>query len=418
MRNLFPVVFDNIYEAQRHIRQFELHYIAAQSATRQSPFPGGFPDFFVMAGANCPDSHFIMTRLQFRDEDVRFFKILSKETSYPYLTDFRRFSLKPNLYNKRFLYRGQREDYGSIKPSLFRDENKRYFLDDLIKVQELQALIAQHPLVQLLGINGFEIGHWDVKLQCNLYGLAQHYYNKSTMVDFSSSLDVASFFAVTKNVNDRYYPADLDSGDVGVIYMLEIDSSLAYNRVHGLDVTSIGKQFGFMRPERQLGFLVEGLTNHDLSKSNRLTPVYFRHNRAIAEEIYARWDEGRSIAPEDSLERYWLSYRDNQQPFEISNKAIELNLAFNPKETWDSITQKILDIKTEDGKPMFKLSGKEWPELPQSMLDDYYQDILNGWWQDLFCANIQFPEFYIGRKKREAFLNLPNDERYRKAFRN
>ena len=53
--------------------------------------------------------------------------------------------------------------------------------------------MAMHPIVQLLGIKGFELCGHPMKLQANLYGLAQHYYNKTTEVDFSSSLDVAAF---------------------------------------------------------------------------------------------------------------------------------------------------------------------------------------------------------------------------------
>lgn len=91
------------------------------------------------------------------------------------------------------MFRGQKEDYKSIKANLFRDKNKRYFLDDMIKINELTAFMAMHPIVQLLGIKGFELCGHPMKLQANLYGLAQHYYNKTTEVDFSSSLDVAAF---------------------------------------------------------------------------------------------------------------------------------------------------------------------------------------------------------------------------------
>ena len=49
----------------------------------------------------------------------------------------RRFSIKPNLYGHKFLFRGQSKYYDKCYPNLFRDEKKTNFLDDLIWSQEL-----------------------------------------------------------------------------------------------------------------------------------------------------------------------------------------------------------------------------------------------------------------------------------------
>lgn len=409
----FPV-FDNIFEAMSFISYLEKN--ALKTSYIMPLFMDGI-DPFVAGGIGLDKDSFIVTRLMCNPDDVDYFRMLSVDDNMPYLTDFKRFSLKPNLAHSNFLFRGQKEDYKSIKANLFRDKNKRYFLDDMIKINELTAFMAMHPIVQLLGIKGFELCGHPMKLQANLYGLAQHYYNKTTEVDFSSSLDVAAFFAVTEydKATDRYLPIENDSESTGVLYVLPISKSLTQNIIYGYKITSIGKQFCFERPARQLGFLVDCSGNKDLIDHPLLLRVEFRHNKEITHKIYNAWNCGEAISPSDPLEYYWMKYRETtNMPFCISNKAIELNLYRNPKETMDSLINKILTYKDENGNLVFKITGKVWPEFPREILERYWADIKNGWWEDVFCDNVYFP--MSGSKMISAFRELPKDSRYRSAF--
>lgn len=104
----------------------------------------------------------------------------------------------------------------------------------------------------------------------------------------------------------------------------------------------------------------------------------------------------------------------NLPPFHVSNKAIELNLYHNHGETEESITDKLLSYRNGQGAPAFKLTGKEWPEFPRELLEGYWSDIKNGWWQDVFCDDIYFP--LSGNKTKEALKAIPNDPRYRSSF--
>lgn len=61
-----------------------------------------------------------------------------------------RYSLKPNLRKRKFLFRGETEFHNPCKPNLFRDTKKSYFLDSMIYGDEMFCLILSHPLVQLL----------------------------------------------------------------------------------------------------------------------------------------------------------------------------------------------------------------------------------------------------------------------------
>ena len=91
-----------------------------------------------------------------------------------------RFSIKPSLRNNKFLYRGQAEFYSPCKPSLFRDRNKQYFVDDLIQLDEMEVLLQDHPLVKLFE-QGFMLMHEYIQFKINYSGLSQHYYNKTHM---------------------------------------------------------------------------------------------------------------------------------------------------------------------------------------------------------------------------------------------
>lgn len=60
-----------------------------------------------------------------------------------------KFSIKPNLYGRKFLFRGQSKYYDVCTPGLFRNPKQSYFLKELIQYDELRAVLATHPLVQL-----------------------------------------------------------------------------------------------------------------------------------------------------------------------------------------------------------------------------------------------------------------------------
>ena len=54
------------------------------------------------------------------------------------------------------------------------------------------------------------------------------------------------------------------------------------------------------------------------------------------------------------------------------------------------------------------------PSFTPAELDEYYQDIKNGFWEE-FCNKIYFAG-KNGEKLKTAFLNIPNREEYKWAF--
>lgn len=44
-----------------------------------------------------------------------------------------RFNFKPNLRHRKFLFRGQNSLFNPCVPNLYRDKDKNYFIDDMIR---------------------------------------------------------------------------------------------------------------------------------------------------------------------------------------------------------------------------------------------------------------------------------------------
>ena len=317
------------------------------------------------------------------------------------------FTLKPNLYQRKFLYRGQSRDYPKpCTPNLFRDETKTYFLDDLIWTQEMELLIKSHPLVRLLD-GGIELLHDKFRFLMNLGGLAQHYYHKTTFLDFTSDIEAAKFFASTDYLSDedRYVPVR-DTSHLGMVYFYELQMPGAFSRLtDGCHLSVIGKQV-FMRSGAQHGFLLDMPRGKDLKVHPLVRKIYFRHDPAAAQRIFDAADRGSKCFPDDALQTAWKNmYADRLKRGIVSADAVRLNVSRNKGETYDSIVAKLGDKVTVDNQT---------PAFPQELIDAYYQDIRNGWWQDFVC-DIHFIGS-DGPMYKKLLEEIPSQAEYRWAF--
>ena len=112
-----------------------------------------------------------------------------------------------------FLYRGQNEEVVPCIPTLYRGNpsDAQVFLQRMRLVQ-FQRLLKSHPVVTRF----FKRHHFLV----NEEGLAQHYGLKTEVLDLTSNLDVALFFATCKydKKTDTYdYYHDKGEGRIGLI---------------------------------------------------------------------------------------------------------------------------------------------------------------------------------------------------------
>lgn len=318
------------------------------------------------------------------------------------------FTLKPNLYGKKFLYRGQNRDYPQpCTPNLFRDETKSYFLDDIIWAQEMELLLKTHPLVKLLE-EGVEIMHDHFSILMNLGGLGQHYYHKTRFLDLTSDVDAAKFFAVTtyNSKTDEYKPVH-DTDKLGIIYCYELQMPSAFVPQHGYELSVIGKQV-FMRSGAQHGFLLGMDKGVDLKTMPQVKKFYFRHIPTVSDEIFKQSDNGKKYFTMDILEEAWKNeYKQKLENGIVSADTVRLNVSRNRGETFDSICKKLKDRN-------IMVDDSYHPSFAPELLDKYYQSIKEGWWEE-FCNDIYFHGGDAALYK-DCLMRIPKVCKYKWAF--
>lgn len=293
------------------------------------------------------------------------------------------FSLKPNLARRRFLFRGQSQEYlirgtdiPTCKPGKYREEGNNDSVAARIKAYEMMSLIVQHPLVKKLGIEGIKVFNEILFFQLNLQGLAQHYYNSTDLLDLTSDIDVAKFFATTeyRKNDDEYRPCGSD-GDLGVLFIYDMRLPDDFVNSELPQLSTIGKQYVFHRSGLQSGFLLKmppDLNLHDLPNVYR---IYFRQNKKVSQEIFERANEGKVYFPDDVLSNYWKKIKDlPNSELNVSLKARELYLILHS----DEVTS-LGEVDKTLLKEGFKLGENLWPEISKQFFLDFHADIKNVW---------------------------------------
>ena len=319
-----------------------------------------------------------------------------------------RYSLKPNLRNRKFLFRGESMFHNPCKPNLFRKPNQKRFTAELARGQEMMLLMLSHPLVQLLDI-GVELDGNVYRFEMNLFGLTQHYYNKTTLIDLTSDPMVAAFFATTKHDDktDTYSPIVDENHEPGVLYYYNLDINKDFGKPAGTQqspLSTIGLQV-FPRSGRQKGFLYDMRPAENFNQVAQLNAVKFRHDSSIARRICAQFHDGKELFPDDILMEHWRNVGWESKV--LSNRTVRLNHLFNPEMTLAEVDAEIrsLGFDIHDYIPSF--TNEE--------LEEYYDAVKNkNFWND-FCNQIHIPGDKQGNMMKEL-LDLPSNPKYRWAF--
>lgn len=391
-------IFEDIDQALEYVLETERRALAADEnrqkpiEMRREPFlfvppiPIDSMDYPLSAWFNDADEDkFVMTRLMSG-----------------------RYSLKPNLKNRKFLFRGESEFHYPCKPNLCRNPKQKRFTAEMVRGQEMQLLMMSHPLVQLLD-TGVELCGEVYRFEMNLFGLTQHYYNKTSFLDLTSDPHVAAFFATTDyDYNtDTYSPIVDESHKPGVLYYYSLDINEDFGKPAGTmksPLSTIGLQV-FPRSGRQKGFLYFMRPDENFNDVARLNAVRFKHNAAIAKRICDSFDNGERLFPDDILMQHWKgTYKDSNV---ISRRTVLMNMINNPMMTFDEVETEIrsLNFEIQDYRPVFT----------DEEMDVYYEAVQHGdMWAD-FCRQIYIPGDKQGNMMSEL-MNLPNNPKYRWAF--
>lgn len=153
-----------------------------------------------------------------------------------------------------FLYRGQNQEYIPCVPSIYRNNPSEVdIFINRMRLVVFESLIESHPVVA----HFFRKHDFVVDIE----GLAQHYGLNTSVLDLSSNLDIALFFAVCKydNKSDSYDFYDDDESHEGVLYVFDplFDNEPCFQfpleKFLSRNIRPIGLQ-PFLRPAEQEGY--------------------------------------------------------------------------------------------------------------------------------------------------------------------
>ena len=315
-----------------------------------------------------------------------------------------KFAFKPNLKNRAFLFRGQSGFYDPSTPSLLRKKKGRFVVENTF-YEEFVLALKDHPLIRLFW-DGIELCGHRYFFEVTYYGLAQHYGFKTRVMDLTSDLDVAKFFAVTdyNEKTDTYSPV-IDESRYGVFYYWDnVRHPLAFQPIFGGNLSSIGLQV-FPRSGRQKVFLFSMYREQNFNDIPFVRYKLFRHDAAISKQIYKMARRGKLYFPEDELSSLAQRIRCSKI---LSGKAFSKNLESNPK---DDKNANYNDCKASGIDIDFFKEHITFNDIEKDM---FRKKIKKGFWME-FCNQIVFPNDKEGVIMNE-FINLPNNPAYKKYF--
>ena len=250
----------------------------------------------------------------------------------------------------RYFYRGEHAYFRSSKASIYRQSN-------VDKPESVQALIDRLRLYQCWEtLDRLDaVHHWGFS-KPNYMALAQHYGFKTMMIDITSDLKTALFFACCKFGKDRkWHPLTNEDfahrnsrpgiskrdGDsrYGVLFRspteitdlrwcIEPDGSA--NEI----IIPVGYQ-PMMRCSQQHGYMMLTHSDYDLYRDKRFDKFKFRLTEDICNWIYKEMDQGNAVYPNDDI-----------PDISPEIEALNNNTTFS-QEVFTNATE-ILNLKPED----------------------------------------------------------------------
>ncbi len=211
--------------------------------------------------------------------------------------DEKYFKLFPGPEFSSELYRGQTTFYEQCTPSLYRNKNQIERFIAKLRTATFNFLLKNHPAV--MDIKQLRIGNRKLKL--DFEGMAQHYGLSTGLLDFTSDLDIAIFFATNDFIEDKnIFNPVLDKKRVGIIYKYNsIFDSIDENINPNYD--TIGLQ-PLPRPGIQNAYSYRLTKNKNLNKQANIEKIKFYHDPEISRYYSDKYLNGQKLFPKEVID--------------------------------------------------------------------------------------------------------------------
>lgn len=206
----------------------------------------------------------------------------------------------------QYFYRGESAYYGSSRPSIYRFGDR----GNPIKQWARRLTISE----AVFFLDQFDaVKHWPASK--NYLALAQHYGIPTPMIDLTSDLKTALFFACCKYDHHRWRPLnrkDFAAGSgskeprYGILYRSPTEiTSMKW----ALSVTDSAEGFimpigyqPFMRCSAQHGYMLLADNEHyDMMQDPLFEKVRFEHDEDFCRWIFEEMDQGAKVYPLDDI---------------------------------------------------------------------------------------------------------------------
>lgn len=315
-----------------------------------------------------------------------------------------RYSIKPNISRQSFLYRGESQDYALAVPKEFRSKNNDDILLANIRFNDFHNMLESHPFYRMLK-NGIKLSERETIRIENPYGMASCYGLDTLNLSFTSSLDVAAFYAVShydagnNTFTQVEKEEDKPETQVGAIYAFFL--AIPFPTILGL--SSVGF-IPFPHLENQRTFIFQMSRGITFQQHQFQQKFYFRHDKEKDKVFFEKFHKGEDLTVEDEILQ---KARSIVSGTEVSKTAFLKNLHDNPRDKEDVNKERLSRLGIQITDVDYTFNTQE--------LTAYRQRMSQGYW-NRFCSQLIFEELRT-KEAKEIFLDLPNNPLYTEYFR-
>ena len=264
------------------------------------------------------------------------------------------------------LFRGESKLYDSCRASIYRSENPDDVVVDELKIIEFKNVLLTFPQVRYAIEDNMKVDY---------LALAQHYELNTCLVDVTSEVEIAAYFATHRWINGIATPVENGIGCIRVFPSPALAIETMDPRFH-----MIGLQC-FKRPGIQAAYGFEMDQDEDLSKrgncfcfrqnyeASKLIHTNYHVNQAKVDKILAEGVMRRVEPDEITDENSWL-FPDEEIADVAKLIKFSSNISCAAAEEYGKPCKEALRRKgiTVSNEPVYTLSDKHRKEL-----DDLYR---------------------------------------------